>query len=163
MKYTILERLYQYAASIVGGLIAAFESSIPFFIPCALSVVVDIWSAYDLNRRLHRKDPKRYNGKFKSDFKFRVVKIMIFALILIICANYVDTQVIQQGGIAVRFVMGVFFFYQLWSILENWSSENDNSIAKALQRIMVNKAERHLGVELSDILLKEPEKTEENE
>jgi hypothetical protein len=47
----------------------------------------------------------------------------------------------------------VFLFYELWSCLENWSSENDKPIAKAMQRIMVNKAERHLNVPLSDILM----------
>ena len=51
-----------------------------------------------------------------------------------------DTLVLISGnGFAVRFVVGVFLFYEVWSCLENWSSENDNKIAKALQRIMVNK------------------------
>ena len=36
-------------------------------------------------------------------------------------------------------------------------SENEQPIAKALQRIMVNKAERHLDVPLRDLLLKEDE------
>ena len=67
-------------------------------------------------------------------------------------------------------VVAVFLFYELWSCLENWSSENDKPIAKALQRIMVNKAERHLNVPLSDILMPgdkekedvEPENNKEN-
>jgi hypothetical protein len=55
----------------------------------------------------------------------------------------------------VRFAVAVFLFYEVWSCLENWSSENDQPIAKALQRVMVNKAERHLNVPLSDILMKD--------
>ena len=58
-------------------------------------------------------------------------------------------------GMAVRFAVAVFLFYEIWSCLENWSSENKQPIARALQRIMVNKAERHLNVPLSDILLNE--------
>ncbi len=72
-----------------------------------------------------------------------------------------DTLVLISGnGFAVRFVVGVFLFYEVWSCLENWSSENDNKIAKALQRIMVNKIERHLDVPLSDILTPDDKKPE---
>jgi len=72
--------------------------------------------------------------------------------IAIILGAYVDMLIVKNGDIAVRFVMAVFLFYELWSCLENWSSENDAPIARALQRIMVNKAERHLNVPLKDIL-----------
>lgn len=72
-----------------------------------------------------------------------------------------DTLVLISGnGFAVRFVVGVFLFYEVWSCLENWSSENDNKIAKALQRIMVNKIERLLDVPLSDILTPDDKKPE---
>lgn len=72
-----------------------------------------------------------------------------------------DTLVLISGnGFAVRFVVGVFLFYEVWSCLENWSGENDNKIAKALQRIMVNKIERHLDVPLSDILTPDDKKPE---
>jgi hypothetical protein len=87
---------------------------------------------------------------------------MIVALLAIIVANYVDIYVIKDSDIAVRFIVGVFLFYQVWSILENWSSENDNKIAKALQRIMVNKAERHFNVPLGDIMLNEKNTENEN-
>ena len=76
--------------------------------------------------------------------------------VVMILAAYVDMKVRQSDDQwAVRFTMGAFLFYEAWSCLENWSSENDEPIAKALQRIMVNKAERHLDVPLSDILLGE--------
>lgn len=77
-------------------------------------------------------------------------------------ANYVDVHVIIDSNIAVRSVVGFFFVYQVWSILENWSSENDKKIAIALQRIMVNKAERHFNIPLSDIMLNEKEENEKD-
>ena len=46
---------------------------------------------------------------------------------------------------------------QLWSILENASSENEKIWAKVLQKIMVNKAERHFDIKL-DFDKKEEEK-----
>lgn len=152
---TVLNKLLQYITSIGGGLLLAFETSIPFFIPCFIAVIIDVYTAWSLGRRVHKKYPDRADGKFKSEYKFRILVTMIVALLAIIVANYVDIYVIKNSDIAVRFIVGVFLFYQIWSILENWSSESDSKIAKALQRIMVNKAERHFNVPLGDIMLNE--------
>ena len=79
--------------------------------------------------------------------------------IVLILAAYVDLKVRRcDDDLAVRATMAAFLFYELWSCVENWSSENNNPVAKALQRIMVNKAERHLDVPLGDILLGEQRK-----
>ncbi|MDR1116215.1 MAG: hypothetical protein LBL33_08755 [Tannerella sp.] len=88
---------------------------------------------------------------------------MIIAFVLLIIAAYVDMLVIRDGDTAVRASMCIILFYEGWSVLENWSSENENKIARALQRIMVNKAERHLNVPLSDILLNERKENENGE
>ncbi|WP_165025653.1 phage holin family protein [Dysgonomonas sp. ZJ279] len=157
----LIAKIWQYIISIAGGLLVAFESSIPFFIPCLILTVIDIYAALCLARRVHQKHPDRSDGKFKSEYKFKIMKTMLIALVAIIVAQYADMYVIKDSDLAVRSVVGFFLFYQLWSISENWSSENDNKIAKAFQRIMVNKAERHYNVTLSDILLNE-EKKEDN-
>ena len=151
-------KILQYVTSIGGGLLLAFETSIPFFVPCFIAVIIDVYTAWALGRRVHSKHPDRADGKFKSEYKFRILVTMIVALLAIIVANYVDIYVIKDTDIAVRFIVGVFLFYQIWSILENWSSENENKVAKALQRIMVNKAERHFNVHLGDIILIEVKK-----
>ena len=149
------ERVLQYMFSIGGGFLLAFETSIPFFIPCLLSVFLDVLSAYFLARRVHKKYPEKADGKFKSEYKYRVIYTMIIAFILLIIAAYFDMLVLKDGDAAVRTSMCIFLFYEGWSVLENWSSENDNKLARALQRIMVNKAERHFDVKLGDILLEE--------
>lgn len=146
-------RLLQYGISIGGGLLAAFEASIPFFVPCLIATIIDVIAAYCLARRVHKRHPERSDGKFKSEYKYRIMFTMIIALAAIMLAHYVDLYVIKESDLAVRWIMGFFLFYQCWSILENWSSENNNKLARALQRIMVNKAERHLNVPLSDIML----------
>lgn len=156
LKIKLAQKLLQYASSLFGGLVMAFETSIDFFIPCLLAVVLDVISAYFLGRRVHRKHPEQSDGKFKSEYKRRILYTMLIVWLCIILANYVDIAVRHStDGLAVRFAVAVFLFYEVWSCLENWSSENDQPIAKALQRVMVNKAERHLNVPLSDILLKE--------
>lgn len=156
----VSSKVLQYLTSIAGGLLVAFEASIPFFVPCLIATVVDIWAAYCLARRVHKGYPDRADGKFKSEYKYRIMYTMIIALLTIMLANYVDVHVVKESDLAVRWVMGFFLFYQGWSILENWSSENDNKIARALQRIMVNKAERHLNVPLEDIMFKDKTKDE---
>lgn len=159
----IYAKLLQYTASIAGGFLVAVESAIPFFIPCLLATLLDIYSAYMLGRRVHKKYPERSDGKFKSEYKYRVMATMIIVFVAIILGNYVDVYVLKGSDVAVRFVVGVFLFYQIFSVLENWSSENDNKIATALQRVMVNKAERHLNVPLSDILLNEKKESNETD
>jgi hypothetical protein len=159
---TITEKMWQYSASIMSGLLAAFEATVPFFMPCMIAVLLDIFAAYCLGRRVHKKYPEKADGKFKSAYKYRIFYTMIISLTLILLANYVDVLVIKDGDTAVRFVMGLFLGYQAWSIVENWSSENDNKVAMAFQRIMVNKAERHFDVKLGDILLNEKKEEKED-
>ena len=162
-KKLILQKLIQYVSSLFGGLVIAVETSIDFFIPCMLAVVLDVISAYFLGKRVHKRYPEKSDGKFKSEYKRRIVCTMIIVWICIILANYVDIEVRNAtDGLAVRFAVAVFLFYEIWSCLENWSSENDKPIAKALQRVMVNKAERHLNIPLSDILLHEEPKPNES-
>ena len=152
----IKNHLLQYMTSAVGGLLLAIGTSIDYFIPCLLAIVLDVFTAYMLSRRVHRKYPKNCEGKFKSEYKYRVMITLGVMFVVMILAAYVDMKVRQSDDQwAVRFTMGAFLFYEAWSCLANWSSENDEPIAKALQRIMVNKAERHLDVPLSDILLGE--------
>ena len=149
-------KLLQYASSMIAGFVLAFETSLDYFIPCLLAIILDIFSAYMLSRRVHKKHPDKCEGKFKSEHKYRVMITLGVMFVVLILAAYVDHKVrMSDDQLAVRFAMGAFLFYESWSCLENWSSENDAPFAKALQRIMVNKAERHLDVPLSDILMKE--------
>lgn len=156
IKMKIGQKLLQYATSVFGGLLLAIETSMDYFIPCLLAIGLDIFSAYMLSRRVHKLHPDKSDGKFKSEYKYRVMITLAAVFIVLILAAYVDMDVRRADDqLAVRWAMGIFLFYEGWSCLENWSSENENPLARALQRIMVNKAERHLNVPLSDILLHE--------
>ena len=156
LKIKIGQKLLQYATSIFGGLLLAFETSLDYFVPCLLAIGLDVFTAYMLARRVHIKHPDKSDGKFKSEYKYRVMITLGVVFVLLILAAYVDMKVrMATDQLAVRAAMGVFLFYEGWSCLENWSSENKQPIARALQRIMVNKAERHLNVPLKDILMGE--------
>ena len=163
LKIKIVQKLMQYGTSILGGLLLAIETTIDYFVPCLLAIVLDIFTAWMLSRRVHKRSPDRSDGKFKSEYKYRVMLTLAVVFVVLILAAYVDMFVRRSADeLAVRAAMGAFLFYEGWSCLENWSSENDSPIAKAFQRIMVNKAERHFNVKLSDILMKEDKKDESN-
>ena len=159
LKAKIGQKLLQNATSVFGGLLLAIETSMDYFIPCFFAIGLDICSAYMLSRRVHRLHPDKSDGKFKSEYKYRVMITLAVVFVVLILAAYVDMGVRRADDqLAVRWTMGIFLFYEGWSCLENWSSENSNPFARALQRIMVNKAERHLNVPLGDILLHEGSK-----
>lgn len=147
------DTIIKYITIIFGGFVAIFEKSMQFLIPCILSVFLDIIAAYSLGRRVHKKYPNKADGKFKSEFKTRVLITLGLFFVCIILAAYVDLLIFRdiESDIAVRFTMGAFLFYEAWSILENISSCNGAKWAKMLQRIMVDKAERHFNIDLKEI------------
>lgn len=151
-----------FLASVLGGVFSALNSALVFLIPCLIAVILDVIFAYLLGCRVAKKYPNKADGKFKSEYKYRILFTLIIVFLAIILGAYVDVLVIKHGDYAVRFVMGTFIFYEVWSCLENWSSENESKLAKALQRVMVNKAERHLNVPLDDIFGTEENKEEKN-
>jgi hypothetical protein len=70
---------------------------------------------------------------------------------MIMLAFAIDKNILTMGDIYLtKIVAGVFCFVQIWSILENESSFNPKSWAKLLQKIMIDKAERHFDVDLSE-------------
>ena len=147
--------LLKYITVIGMGLITALETSIPFLPLCLILILVDMWSAIKLNKRIAKKYPGiSKEGKFRSNPGMKAVWTCIKIFIAIILGSYVDQLVlVNDDKFAVRFVLVVFGFIQFWSIGENWSSENEGRfkwMAIQLQKIMVNKAERYLDVPLDE-------------
>lgn len=154
---TLAEKhLLKYLAVVSTGLIGAIETSISFMPFCLILILVDMWSAINLNKRVAKKYPNDITkeGKFRSNPGMKVIWTFIKVFICIILGNYVDILVlINDDKFAVRTVIFIFGFIQLWSIFENWSSENDGRfkwLAIQMQKIMVNKAERYLNVTLDE-------------
>ena len=144
-------KLAQVVFSILSALFTTFTTALNFIIPCFLVIMLDVFTAWMLQRRVHKRHPERSDGKFKSEYKFRIIITLILVFVLLILGAYVDMLIIKTGDYAVRFAAGMFLFYELWSCLENWSSENENKFARVLQRIMVDKAERHFNVDMHEL------------
>jgi len=143
----------------VGWLVEEFRPTFPLIIVAVIFIVYDAYTAYQLDKRVHKKYPdkvKRDKTKFNS-FEFsKVVKQTIpKRLTLIFLAYLVEHWVFIHVSIPLSYVVtGVICFEQAWSIMENESScrsEEDSRFWKWLQRIMIDKTERHFDVHLADL------------
>ena len=77
---------------------------------------------------------------------------LIKIYVLIILAFLIETYIFE--GLHIRLAnitAGAVCFWQTWSILENESSCSDEKWAKILQKILVDKTERHFDVDLSEL------------
>ena len=149
-------------SSIGGGLgwfVGEFAPTFPLIIVAIIFVVYDAWTAYQLDKRVHRMYPdktKREAAKFTSFAFGKVIRSTIpKRLWLIVLAYMVEHWVFVHISIPLSYIVtGVICFEQAWSILENESScrdEHESRFWKLLQRIMVDKTERHFDVTLDEL------------
>lgn len=140
----------------VGWFVGEFRPTFPLIIVAVVFIVYDAYTAYQLDKRVKLAYPdkaKRKKAKFTS-FEFgKVIKKTIpKRLWLIILAYLVEHWVFKHVAIPLSYVItGVICFEQAWSMLENESScrdENESRFWKLLQKIMVDKTERHFDVNL---------------
>ncbi|MDR2913434.1 MAG: hypothetical protein LBV74_01130 [Tannerella sp.] len=149
-----------------GVISAAFKAVYPLVILSLLFVIADCISAWRLSRRVKKHQctnaagTKSASGKFKS----RALGRTVFELIIIIptglmLAYWTQEYLLTGLGVPLtKIFAGIVIFWQLWSILENESSCSHAKWARLLQKILIDKTERHLDIDLSD--LKKGEKDE---
>ncbi|MBR1464948.1 MAG: hypothetical protein IJ607_01140 [Bacteroidaceae bacterium] len=142
-----------------GWFVGEFHPTFPLIIVALVFIVYDAWTAYQLDKRVHKKYPertKREAAKFTSFAFGKVIRSTIpKRLCLILLAYMVEHWVFVHVSIPLSYIVtGVICFEQAWSILENESScrsENESRFWKTLQRIMVDKTERHFDVTLDGL------------
>ena len=133
----------------VTGFIGLFEPTIPFAGVLFFAIVLDCLSAFDLSRRLRKKHPDRVTGKFRSEYALRMLKTFIQMYSVILLVFLVETYILPMHKLNLtNYTATICCAIQLWSILENASSGNGKTWAKALQKIMVDKAKRHFDIEI---------------
>lgn len=150
-----MKRMEQCADYVKGlfvliGSLLAFLSPIGVFILIAiLATFADVWSAWRLSVRV-RKRTRRSQGKFKSDSAMKAFRSLISFSYVAILGHLCDTFIMSPDDLyCLKFVTGAYTFVQVYSILENMSSESDETWAKILQKVMVNKANRHFDLDLT--------------
>ena len=143
----------------MGWLIGEFKPTFPLIIVAIIFIVYDAYTAFQLDRRVHKKYPdraQRKKAKFTSFAFGKVIKKTIpTRLWLILLAYLVEHWVFIHVSLPLSYmVTGVICFEQAWSILENESScrdENESRFWRLLQRIMVDKTERHFDITLDEL------------
>ena len=141
-----------------GWLIGEFKPTFPLIIVVIIFICYDAYTAFQLDRRVKIKYPdkaKHGEPKFTSFAFGKIITTTIpKRLMLIFLAFLVEHWVFIHFDIPLSYVVtGVICFEQTWSILENESScrsEEDGHFYKVLQKIMVDKTERHFDINLED-------------
>lgn len=151
--------LFAFIGGGVGWFVGEFRPTFPLIIVAVVFIVYDAYTAYQLDKRVKLAYPdkaQRKKAKFTSFAFGKVIKQTIpKRLWLIILAYLVEHWVFKHVAIPLSYVVtGAICFEQAWSILENESScrdEHESRFWKLLQKIMVDKTERHFDVNLSDL------------
>jgi len=143
----------------VGFLIKELKPTFPLMIIVIIFILYDTWTAYQLNKRASEQYPDKVlkeNAKFRSFSFAKVIRSTIpKRLIVIILAYLVEHWVFVYMDVPLSYIVaGIISFEQAWSILENESScrsEKDGMFWRMLQKIMIDKTERHFDVNLDEL------------
>lgn len=150
---------WSFIGGALGWLVGELEPTFPLIIVAVIFIVYDAWTAYQLDKRVHKKYPdktQRTAAKFTSFAFGKVITQTIpKRLSLILLAYLVEHWVFIHVDIPLSYIVtGVICFEQAWSILENESScreESESRFWKMLQRIMIDKTARHFDVDLDEL------------
>lgn len=147
--------MFRQLFTLIGAIFAIIEPAIPYMIICTIAIFYDCYTAWQLNRRVQQKygdTVPKDTGKFKSSHFGRVIYTLIKVYALIILAYFIQQYITIGTPVDMtKVAAGAVCFWQIWSILENESSCNNATWARLAQKILVDKTERHLGIDLSDL------------
>lgn len=158
-----MEKWIEYIVMIFGGIfgwfIGEFKPAFPLIIIATLFVLYDAWSAFELDKRVHKKYPDktlRHEAKFVS-YKFRqVIPTLIERFVIIILAYCVQRWIFVDVYVPLSYIAaGVVCAEQALSIAENKSScreedDKNNRVWKWMAKILIDKTERHFDVDLKE-------------
>lgn len=156
MEQTILSSLTRFLAATLGIVWCWIEPTLPFAFICAFAVLIDMITAWRLNRRIRQHYSKEVaDGKLKSSHMSKMITSLAIVFLCIVLAHHIDNTLLAHWGTIHlgQYVAAVFCLTQFVSILENESSCNGSSWARVLQKFLADKTARHLDID--------PEKFEE--
>lgn len=124
----------------------------PYALVCTAMVLTDCLSAVMLRRRLKRRG--KLTGVQLSSHRFgRVITTLIKIYALLFLSHMIDIVIvgdIVSSGLT-RLSASLVCFWQALSILENEATASDARWARTARRILVDKTERHLGIDLGEL------------
>ncbi len=141
--------LIRWAVGLLGGLLGIIAPTLPMLYIFSATVFVDCISAWLLARRVRAVHPKANDGKFKSHHFGKIFETLFYVYSLVVLTYLTEVYVLGVQIYLHNGFAGVACLWQIWSILENYSSYNDSSFAKFLQKFLVSKASRHFDYDFS--------------
>ena len=152
------EGLFGYASRVViflaGAVWGLVEPTIPFAGICLFAILLDCLTAWRLGKRVKMQNPeaKTDDYKFRSNYARRMFYTLCVVYACTVLGWLIDTRMFPFADLYIAsFISGGFCLVQLLSILENESSCNEAGWAKVLQKVLVNKAARHLDISEDDL------------
>lgn len=141
-------------ATVTASAVCTFVGPVmPYGWLCTAMVAADVVSARMLARRAVRRYGNAVNAKFASRRLGAAVTTLAKVYAFLLLAHGIDVVIVgADNSVSIlRFAAALVCFWQLWSILENEASVNDARWAQVAKRILIDKTERHLGVDLSEL------------
>ena len=155
---TFFEGVFGYASRfflfLVGAVWGLVEPTIPFAGICLFAILIDCLTAWRLGKRVKAQNPKAKtdDAKFRSSYARRMFYTLCSVYACTVLGWLIDTRMFPFADLYLAsFISGGFCLVQLLSILENESSCNDAQWARVLQKVLVNKAARHLDISKDDL------------
>jgi hypothetical protein len=120
----------------------------------SMAVLWDCWEAYKLSRRVAKAypDKAKFNaGKFSTEKAYKKIFKMGAFYLVILFAHLLDKKVMVMwdGIYLANWVTMILCILELFSIFENASSCKGSKFALVLQKILVDKTQRHLDIDLN--------------
>lgn len=152
------EGIFSYGSRIFLFIIGAFwgllEPTIPFAGICIFAIILDCITAYRLGKRVKslNKSTTVDEAKFRSKYARRMFYTLCIIYACTVLGWLIDAKMYPFVDLYLaNFISGGFCLVQLLSVLENESSCNTARWAKVLQKVLVNKAARHLDISEEDL------------
>lgn len=142
-------------AAVSGVIWAYVEPTINVYLICIAATVIDIVTAWRLNRRVRKAFPNAgADGKLKSKHMKKIIPDLCVLFLCINLANAIDMDMIPEGLSAISLKTTIACAYTLCtfvSILENESSCNGSVWAVFLQKYLVSKVSRHIDIDEEEV------------
>ena len=149
----IYDHIVRALFALLGGILAYIEPLEEVMYVVFATIVVDVATAYLLNRRVADKYKGVSHGKIQSQRLKSLGRSVIGISVIILLLQGIDQYCFVMFDLKLPYIAAsVFCMIQVVSILENMSSCNDAKWAKLLQKVLIDKTARHFDMTASDFI-----------
>jgi len=139
--------------ALIGAILAYIEPLEEVMWVVFASIIIDVATAYMLNRRVAQKYKGVSHGKLSSQRLKSLGRTVICILVIIFLLDAIDKYCFVYADLKLPYLAAsAFCMVQVVSILENMSSCNEAKWAKLLQKILVDKTARHFDMTAGDFI-----------